>query len=86
MDSHDFDSNYRDLANAIIKQACKDYRTAYRAYKKNPNSKEVQSRLFKLSRFFHSWWFSQLTDIDGRKLLERLRNEENERWRTKKHI
>ena len=78
---------YKNLANAIILQAARDWRTAYRATKhaQGTYSREAWSRVYDCERFFRSAWFRTLTNdnIDGIKLIKRLRKEEDERW-TKK--
>ena len=52
-------TGYQALANGIIEQAAKDYRAT---------AMEVE-------RFFHSQWYSQLTQIDPDYLIEKLRKE-----------
>lgn len=53
------DDSYKDLASAIVGQACKDYVAGL-------HKKEVEI-------FLKSEWFTSLTDMDGRKLLEGLK-------------
>lgn len=78
---------YENLANAIVLQAVRDWRTAYRATKhaQGTCSREAWSRVYNCESFFRSEWFRTLTNnnIDGIKLIKRLRKEEDERW-TKK--
>jgi DNA-binding transcriptional regulator YhcF (GntR family) len=58
---------YEDLANAIIIQAVKDYRTAL----KDDNIGLKRN----VERFFKSEYFKALTDISGEQLMKKLRTE-----------
>lgn len=59
---------YQELANAIIKQAAKDYKAA----KKSRNS----GRIAELRKFFRSSWFQVLApNIDGDWLIRKLDEE-----------
>ena len=64
------------LANAIVSQAAKDYRTAVRQLKKHPDSQKAAAMKRKCERFFHSRWYSQLTGVDPDYILNRIREEE----------
>lgn len=66
---------YENLANAIIKQAARDYMTVLRKLKKNPQNKAAMAEAMELERFFHSGWYGCLTSVDGDYLIERLREE-----------
>ena len=55
---------YMALANAIIEKAVEDYR----------NPKHYQERTA-IKNFFLSKWFSVLTEIDGKTLLNKLDEE-----------
>ncbi len=63
---------YRKLANAIILQAVKDFKPAYRRLKRHPNDKLAQDRVREISQFFCSGYFASLTDLDGPALLNRI--------------
>lgn len=63
------------LANAIIMQGVKDYRTALKALKHNPNSRSARDTKSEVERFFQSQWFSALTDISGSYLIRKLNEE-----------
>ena len=67
---------YENLANAIIVQACKDYEEEY--YRDD------------VTVFLKGEWFKTLTDLDGEKLLgklkERQREKELEKEENKKEI
>lgn len=67
--------NWEDLANAIILQAVEDYRKARKRVRTRPDQKIAQATIREVERFFKSWWFAQLTDVDGEMLLEKLQKE-----------
>ncbi len=50
-------TNYENLANAIILQAVKDYRTALKCMDRNPNNRNAQSDKEEVERFFRSQWY-----------------------------
>lgn len=58
---------YENLANAIIVQACIDYRTALKA-------KDTRC-IYEVERFFKSTWYEMLSTLDGRVILEKLKKE-----------
>ena len=66
---------YEDLAGAIILQAVKDYRMALEGLKRHPSNYKMQYLKKDVERFFLSSWFVELTDLDGRMLMEQLRKE-----------
>ena len=70
---------YQMLANAIVSQAAKDFRAAYKRLKRFPNSKPAQSDVQELTKFFCSQYFELLTDLDGPSLLHRLMREIDEK-------
>ena len=65
----------RDLANAIIIQAAKDYRAALRRQRRNPDSEAARRVISEVERFFRSKWFTCLTEVKGEYLIERIRKE-----------
>ena len=67
--------NWENLANAIILEAVKDYRTARRRVRARPGQKLSQAMIREVERFFRSRWFAQLTDVNGETLLTQLRKE-----------
>ena len=74
---------FENLANAIILQAVVDYRHAVRRIKRDPENYLAKDRIRDVEKFFRSWWFAQLTNLDGELLLERLRKEsENDKRRS----
>ena len=58
-------SGYEALANAIIIQAAKDFKAAYKRMKRFPNSKAAQDEVRDITKFFCSQWFEQLSNVDG---------------------
>lgn len=68
-------TGYERLANAIILQTVKDYRSALKRIKMNPSSKSAMSDAMECERFFHSAWYSALTDISAEYLINKLRME-----------
>lgn len=62
--------NTSDLADAIVAQACEDYRDAIRGNCADPNK-----MLRELMRFFKSEYYQLLTKIDYHYLLEKLNTE-----------
>ena len=64
------------LANAIVAQAAKDYRTAVRRLKKHPDSRQATAMKRECERFFHSGWYGVLTGADPGYILKRIREEE----------
>lgn len=74
-----YDENYQKLANAIILQAVKDFRPAYRRLKKHPNDRLAQDTVREITQFFCSDYFCALTDLDGPALLNRIIREMDEK-------
>ena len=73
--SERFKENYEGLANAIIVQAVKDYRSAQEKLKENPESKFLQNNIRRIGKFFRSDWFKVLSHADGPAILKRLEEE-----------
>jgi hypothetical protein len=71
-------ANYENLANAIILQAVKDYRTALKCLKANQRNRAALADRNEIERFFRSQWFSVLTDVDGESLIRSLTKEVDE--------
>ena len=63
------------LANAIIIQAAKDYKSALRILKRHPNSRAAMDEAMKIEQFFHSTWYGVLTQVNPDYLVNRLRKE-----------
>ena len=67
-----YEGNYEKLANAIILQAVKDFRPAYRRLRRHPEDKLAQDTVREITKFFCSDYFCALTDLDGPELLQRI--------------
>ena len=63
--------NYQLLANAIVQQACLDYRQG-----------SLGEGLFR--RFLLSDWYKLLTNVDGNYIYQRLRKERMDNGKSKK--
>ena len=48
---------------------------ALKTLRRHPDSKAAMATAMEVERFFHSQWYSQLTQIDPDYLIERLRKE-----------
>ena len=66
---------YENLANAIVLQAVKDWRTAVKHLKHHPKSESSLMTKAETERFFRSEWFTTLTSVDGEVLLRKLKEE-----------
>ncbi|MEG1926335.1 MAG: hypothetical protein RR415_11390 [Ruthenibacterium sp.] len=79
------DTNYENLANAIILQAVEDYReallwlNAHRPLCKEDEEDDeyiqMVSERASIEEFFLGSWFSVLTKLDGKVLLAKLKSE-----------
>lgn len=74
---------YERLANAIILQAVKDFRAAYRRHLKNPYSKEYLHEVRSLEKFFFSERYRMLTELDGSTLLKKIKDTEQQKFNEK---
>ena len=68
-------SGYEALANAIIIQAAKDFRAAYKRMKRFPNDGRAKEEVREITKFFCSQWFEMLSDVDGPTLLKKMKDE-----------
>ena len=66
---------YEDLANGIILQAVRDYRSSGRKLARGRKNEEAQRMHHECLRFFRSRWFATLTDIDPDYLIQKLDEE-----------
>ena len=62
---------YRELANAVVIQAVKDWREAAA----HPRSQKAKETLAECEAFFRSDWCMLLSNMDGKVILEKLRRE-----------
>lgn len=67
--------NYERLADEIVIQAVKDYRSALKKLYKHPENPTALERKSEVEEFFNSQWFGVLTEIDPEMLISRLRKE-----------
>ena len=67
--------SWHGLAEAIVVQATKDYRTALRSLQLYPESTKQLCQKRELEAFFRSSWFQTLCDLDGKQLIWMLKNE-----------
>ena len=67
---------YEELANAVVLQAVKDYRTAVKHLKLNHKNEAAIKMKAECECFFISQHFSTFTSIDGKSLLAQLEKEE----------
>ena len=74
-----YEANYEALANAIILQAVRDFKPAYRRLKNHPNDGLAQDTVREITKFFCSQYFEALTDVDGPALLNRIMREMDEK-------
>ena len=72
-DADKFLDPHQNLANAIVAQACDDYRKALRG--KRIDGRSSRYALSELRKFFHSEYFRLLTKVDSKYLIERLEAE-----------
>lgn len=63
---------WQSLANAIIVQACVDYRTVCEMVKLKPRSKQWREERRKLLEFFKSEYCSLLSKVDVDMLIEKI--------------
>ena len=69
------EDGWGDLAQAIILQAVKDYRTALKGLRKRPDNRELLNRKRECERFFFSEWFAVLTEADPDRIVDGIRRE-----------
>ena len=65
-------TGYKELANAIIVQAVREFRAAYIRLKRFPNDKSAGKIVHEITEFFCSDQFCILTDLDGPELLNKI--------------
>lgn len=67
--------SFEKLANAIVLQAVKDYRTALKRVARHPKDRDGLATKNECERFFRSGWFGILTGIDPERLMRKLQME-----------
>lgn len=64
---------YKNLACEIVRQAIKDYKILFvKKLKSKKRNIETESVLKGIRSFFHSEWFSLLSDVDPDKLVNSI--------------
>ena len=66
------EGNYEALANAIIIQAVKDFRAAYKRHLIKPDDAKANKDIREITSFLCSQYFQILTDLDGPMLLKKI--------------
>ena len=66
---------YEDLAVAVAAQAAQDWRGAVRVLKRRPRNEAARQVRDECEEFFRSEWFETLTNLDGRVILRKLKQE-----------
>lgn len=66
---------YKNLANAIILFAVRDYKKYLKIIKKYPRDISTRNRARAIERFFRSDYFNVLTDIDPEFLITKIKKE-----------
>ena len=66
------EENYRALAGAVIMQAVKDFRAAYRRKKRFPDDGKAAKDIREITSFFCSQYFETLSGLDGPMLLKKI--------------
>lgn len=69
------DECFQRLAEAIILQAVADYRKALRILRRYPRYEAALKEKQRDEEFFQSEWYRQLTNVDGKMLIQRLQEE-----------
>ena len=84
MKTHRKDENihaYRALADAIVIQACEDYRSGYRSISLGHGKTEAEAMISDALSFFRSDWYKMIADINLDYLVARLNGQVVERAR-----
>ena len=66
---------YERLVHAIVLQTVKDYRSACKQLKQKPKSEAATRHLISCEKFFLSEWFKEITNADGKLILNKLNEE-----------
>ena len=69
---------YKELANAIVIQAAKDYRKALKTLKRYPRYEPAKAVVAEVEEFFRSDWYRMLTSVDAEMLMRKIRREIND--------
>ena len=69
------EKEWEELANAIIIRAVEDYRDSRWRVRNLPDQVEAREMIIEIEEFLLSPWFALLTDVDGKWLLKKLKEE-----------
>ncbi len=69
------EEGYRVLIKNIVMQAVFDYKKAVGMLRRCPKCRVALGTKKEVEAFFTSEWFNDLTNLDGKKVLERLQEE-----------
>lgn len=67
---------YEELALAIVKQACKDYKAVVHRLLRKPEDEPALQMKADIEHFFRSGWFAILCELDGEVLMKRINDTE----------
>lgn len=66
-----------ELANAIVYQAAEDFTRSYKKFLVTGGEKE-KAKAEEDEKFFHSFWFRELTNLNGEYIVEGIRRKVRE--------
>lgn len=64
---------YEKLANDIVITAFNDYKSSLVRLKVNPRHIDALSQIYELERFFKSEWFRQLTNVNAKYVISKIK-------------
>ena len=70
-------NRFEELANAVVVQACRDYRDALITLKRFPRDTRAKVTVSECEGFFRSEWYGILTDLNAEILMKRIKREVN---------
>lgn len=73
------DAGATNLVCAIVEVAVRDWRHSRKKLKKNPGSLDADRCVKECERFFRSRYFENLTGMNGKEFLARLKGQEERR-------
>ena len=79
--TNNHDDCYTELAAAVVKQACKDYRAAVHRLLREHDHEAALRMKADVEKFFRSEWFTMLSDLDGEALMKRIYDMEFHVWK-----
>ena len=75
------DDCYTELAAAVVKQACKDYKAAIHRLLREHDHEAALRMQADVEKFFRSAWFTMLCDFDGEALMKQIYDMEFHVWK-----